>query len=212
MISRRNFIRTVMGGVLYVALEPTETDFLVGDSMALLWKRLRTKTIAGPTWTIKGIKRTCAPFVSRTTQKFGNAIIFAGTADCYYPPGENYKSIGKKSYSPYEIRRLLNNQEKCDQVCSDMEDLVNAVRDLDFKNLVIISPFPAIHWDNFQLIEMVDEELSSKYSGYARVNVKFYDFADKKFIDRSMFADMVHLNEKGYEYLEQCLLEDHRII
>lgn len=212
MISRREFIRDVISGVLYVALDTTETDFLVGDSMALLWKRPRTKTIAGPTWTIKGIERTCSRFVDRATQEFGNAIIFAGTADCFYPPGEDYKSKRKSGHSPGEMSGILNNQEKCEQVCSDMEDLVNTVSGLDIKNLVIISPFPSIHMDNFRLIEMVDEELTSKHTGYARLNRKFYDFADKRFTDRSMFADMVHLNEKGYEYLEQCLIEDHKII
>ena len=125
MISRREFIRTTMAGVLYIALDTAEADFLVGDSMAFLWNRPGATTIAGPTWTIKKIEKSCARFVKGTTQKFRNAIIFAGTADCLYPPAETYKSVKKAAYSFDEIRGIVNSQEKCDQVCSDMEILVN---------------------------------------------------------------------------------------
>jgi hypothetical protein len=205
LMNRKEFLRAIAGGVLYMASAPRR-DLLIGDSMAYRWKREATDIAAFPGMAVRNIEARCRKFLNTANQQFETVIMFAGTADCGLGPGQSYHEFVMKNYSLSERRKIINTQEKCDQVCADLKSLRNLlVGELRFQKLIVIGPFPMALLDNFQLIECVDGELSKILPEYVMPSRDFFDFTNKRKLDPSLFRDLIHLNKKGYRQLEKLL-------
>ena len=210
-IDRRAFMKTMLGGVFYVSnanAPHPHRDFLTGDSMAHKWTRPRTYKAAYPGSTIREIATKCSDFLHHHSNRdFDTVLLFAGTADCLYPPGQSMRTLlFKKELDITKRTRMVNSREKCEQVCSDMQMLRDVlIKELSFKQLITIGPFPAGWLDNYELIERVDERLSQAIPDYVILSRDFFDFENRNRLDDSWFRDNLHLNGKGYRRLERLI-------